>query len=1015
MKFNKSSLSILISTIITGSNAPLVFAQDDTNEVKVELSAAEQARATKAQEESEAIEKIIVQGYEASLDAAEENKRNADEFLDSISASGLGEFAEDSVGEALNNTPGVDLNSSLGAADGIYIGGLPPEYNEIQMNGVTMGAGTNDSDTDQSTNAVSTGIFSTAVLAGVDVYKSARADRKEGALGGTVNFKTWKPLNFKKTRFNINATAGMQELSEDVDGKVSFLYGDKTKDGKLGWVITAAHDVKKARVDTYLNNIKLQDFDKSGERPYTLADMGEDPANFKGIDTLQSQTVNYSVREAENVRDNLIVSLQYQFNEDIVMELQGSYAEFERTMDETKISYGLGGNQNAFASNALYFEPVNVEGQDLQYLAAGVKNSYTDKVNMLHRESVDEAKGLNFKLDWILSSNLDLSFKATHAENSYSWNPFTKAHQGVVSEQHPVLFSKPLGQDYPEVYSLKQDAIADGGFNYAKYDTFDITDRSTWGQVIRPQGAPLDEYVWNNQSGEWKDNSIETDNLGLDFAYYFDTLPALTTMKFGVAYTNKTSEFMTLSSKDKDSGLPDSAWKGLAAVEDFGGEVDHSKELFGGHNYQGVPLTIPEWNWNSFRDSLWDTGAGSWAGVGQSSLPHLTRLDKQQSKELETYAAYAMASFDYAGVVGNVGLRYVYDKTDTDAYNRLLDENDEIIYIDPMIYTPEQIAAGGYDSAINDDAVTAWNNPENFSKISYGNTRNNLLPSFNLRYEIVEDVFIRAAAALTMSRPSFANSNAKTTFSINDDGEGERVVVNLRNPKMEPTYSRNYNLGIEWYIPKIGSMALALRHKNLRNVRGRQEFIIEGTQEEIADMFPNLPYETEKVVLQMNTTDGSGKSDSVEFSMRHKFSYLTTPIVKDMGVTFNTTYTDAEITRSVIGTDRKVDLPKSSPLSFNSQVYYQSKGITARFAYVWREPTVVESRSANFTNLNKEKGYIRNLNFSSSYKFNKNFKMSFNVNNVLDNDVTRSYEDLTWLNHRAHVGRTYMLSGSYTM
>jgi len=1010
MKFKRSSLSILISALITGCMTPYSFAQDD-NEVKKAqavdeeeiLSKAKLARDTKAKEASDSIEHIIINGYEASLDAADLNKKSAEEFLDSISASGLGEFAEDSVGEALNNTPGVNLNSSLGAADGIYIGGLPPEYNQIQMNGVTMGAGTNDSDTDQSVNAVSTGIFSTSVLAGVDVYKSARADRQEGALGGTVNFKTWKPLNFKKTKFNINATVGIQEISEDPDGKLSFLYGDRTDDGNFGWVLTAAHDVKKARVDTSLNNIKLIDYDGSHK---------EEDNPLEGIDTLQAQTVNYSVREAENVRDNVIAALQYQFNEDIVMELQGSYAKYSRTMDETKISYGLGGN--GYANNAVIFEPVHVDGQDLQYLSAGVKTSYNDKVNMLHRESVDEANGINFKLDWIISANLDLSFKASHAFNSYSWDPLTKAHQGVENEKHPILYSKPLGQDYPEIYALKNDAIVDGEFNYAQYEDFDITDRSTWGGVIRPDGAPLNEYTWSNQSGSWKENSVESNNVGLDFTYYFDTLPVLTTLKFGVHYTERTNEAMTLSSADKNSGLPSSAWKGSATVEDFGGEVEHDKELFGGHNLQGVPLTIPEWEWDDFASGLWDSGAGSWQGLGQSNLPSLTRLDKQQYKELATSAAYAMASFDFAGIVGNVGVRYVYDKTNTEAYNRKLDENNDPIQLDSMLYLPEEISE--YGTAINYNAVAAWNNPDNFTKLSYGNTRNNVLPSFNVRYEITEGILIRAAAALTMSRPSFANSNAKTTYNLDDSLDfGNAVIVDLRNPNMEPTFSRNYNLGIEWYQDDIGSVALAYRHKNLRNVRGRQRFIIEGTSEEISDLFPNLPYDTETVILSMNTTDGKGKSDSVELSMRHKFSYLTAPVIQNVGFSFNTTYTDATITRSVIASDRKIEMPKSSPLSFNSQVYYQDKGITARLAYIWREPTIVETRNVNFTNLNKEKGYVRNLNFSSSYKFTKNFKMSFNIKNVLNNDVTRGYEDLDWLNHRAYIGRTYMLTGSYTM
>src|SRR5690606_17576460 len=65
----------------------------------------------------DAVEEILVSGMRQSLQGAQDIKRNADTFVDSITASDIGSLPDRSVLEAMQRVPGVSIERFQAADD----------------------------------------------------------------------------------------------------------------------------------------------------------------------------------------------------------------------------------------------------------------------------------------------------------------------------------------------------------------------------------------------------------------------------------------------------------------------------------------------------------------------------------------------------------------------------------------------------------------------------------------------------------------------------------------------------------------------------------------------------------------------------------------------------------------------------------------------------------------------------------------------------------------------------------
>ncbi|MEB3414903.1 TonB-dependent receptor [Alteriqipengyuania sp. WL0013] len=151
---------------------------------------------------------IVVEGIRAALENAQSIKRDADTFVDVVTADDIGALPDRSVAEALQRVPGVNISRFEQRDDpdrfsvegsGVIIRGLPFVRSELNGRDIFSANGG---------RTLGFNDISPELLGRVEVYKNTTADMIDGGISGTVNLVTRKPLdnpgfNFAGT-FEIN-------------------------------------------------------------------------------------------------------------------------------------------------------------------------------------------------------------------------------------------------------------------------------------------------------------------------------------------------------------------------------------------------------------------------------------------------------------------------------------------------------------------------------------------------------------------------------------------------------------------------------------------------------------------------------------------------------------------------------------------------------------------------------------------------------------------------------------------
>lgn len=203
------------------------------------------AQSTQAQPSADNTEIIQVRGIRGSLSKSLATKRIADSVQDSVSAEDIGDFPDKNIGDALQRIPGITVSRTYGEVDGVNIRGTAPEHSLLLLNGQNV-ATVGWFDNDPFTRSFNFEMVSAEQIAGMDVYKSNEAQINEGAMGGTINLKTRKPLEL-----DANTLFGSVEASHNTntDGwkpSLSGLYSWKDSAARFG--VLLAHSVEKNKV-----------------------------------------------------------------------------------------------------------------------------------------------------------------------------------------------------------------------------------------------------------------------------------------------------------------------------------------------------------------------------------------------------------------------------------------------------------------------------------------------------------------------------------------------------------------------------------------------------------------------------------------------------------------------------------------------------------------------------------------------------------------------------------------------
>ncbi len=194
---------------------------------------------------------IVVTGFRASLQSAQNVKRNADTFVDAITAEDIGALPDRSVAEALQRVPGVNIGRFEKPSDpdrfsvegtGVIIRGLP--YVRSELNGRDIFSATGGRE-------LSFNDVSPELLGRVEVFKNVTPDMIEGAIAGTVNLVTRKPLDRPGTHLSGSVEMNYGDLREkwsptfNVLGSTVF----ETVGGRLGVQLGFSKSKLKSRTD----------------------------------------------------------------------------------------------------------------------------------------------------------------------------------------------------------------------------------------------------------------------------------------------------------------------------------------------------------------------------------------------------------------------------------------------------------------------------------------------------------------------------------------------------------------------------------------------------------------------------------------------------------------------------------------------------------------------------------------------------------------------------------------------
>lgn len=416
-------------------------------------------------------EEVVVSAQARGQTEAINQQVSSNNVVNVVSASKIRELPEANAAEALGRLPGVSLKRNAGEGNKVVVRGLSPEYNKIQIEGVTMAA------TGEEDRSVDLSMISPYMLQGIEISKTATADNEASHLGGIVNFKLKQAPD--EPQMDFVAQGGYNQLRNEYgDYKFSLSGSNRFFDDKIGifaqanienrnrsgqtvdvgydWYTQNAQNIDSGYV--YTSNVNVSEVTRDVNRyggvvvlDYSIPEFKVISSNFYSSKITDQTTLtdgynptasnrahrySFDKREirlnsltsklrAEKIIGNFTVSadLSYSRSETEIPEILDTFAEY----------------QNAFSSN---WNPRDIQGGiNPQNVTTELRESDITSDNNYHRffqmhwdnsESLEENMSakldVNYQLDITDQVRADIKlggqYKRKNKDYNYSSNKF---------------------------------------------------------------------------------------------------------------------------------------------------------------------------------------------------------------------------------------------------------------------------------------------------------------------------------------------------------------------------------------------------------------------------------------------------------------------------------------------------------------------------------------------------------------------------------------------------------------
>ena len=941
-------------------------------------------------QDDEVIEEIVTTGIRGSLNRAADIKRNENGVVDAISAEDIGKFPDQNLAESLQRITGVSIDRERGAGSTVTVRGFGPEYNLVTINGRQMPTHSDISSSFDFADLASEGV------AGVQVYKTGRADVPSGGIGSTINISTPKPLQSEptaslaaKTVYDTSTRTG-----DEITPEISGIYSGRFMDDKFGIAITASHQIRDNGVNAAIVNGW---YTRPGDDVLpdgTVDSLLPNDANQINRPTTADenysfpQSMAYNIAEFESERTNAQLVLQWAPTDNITatvdyirseFDLERSYSDLSAWFSNTgALSQSSSWTDGPIASPIYY-----TETNDFDDFAMGTGQDGSKNLN----------KSIGFNLEWWLNDRLSLDFDYHDSSAETGAN----GPNGTSSLITMASFNK-VGQSFITGYELpifSNNLNSGGEANRPLYKNDMIITGSAFGNE-----ASLMDLEQAKISGS------------------FDFFEA-SSIDFGVQTTEVTNRSVTSNVQlDNWGGITEPGFISDVIVRSsIAGQFDE----LSGHDH-------PDLQTEFFTASLADlqargqayyTGSGAeYADVGDCGTGYCASTDWATDLRTteETTAVYLQ--YNWTGGFGDMpanlrlGVRY----EETDVTSAALN----------TIYDGSSWVGAGNELNITEALDGDGNVVQGFTNITgdYDVT----LPNLDFDIEPWEDVVLRASFSETITRPSYQDIKGGLSPDSTQFFGNTRPQASSGNPNLVPIQSFNIDLSFEWYykdgsylsvgyfekevdnfigtgresstlfeIPNIigGALwdqAIAESGLNPDNFTDVGQYILDNFQDDPAvsgDTIVSVPGDPSIVFdLSRPANQRTANVDGFEINLQHTFGDSA------FGFIVNATLVDADVAYDNLNSLEGQFVLNGLSDSANLIGFYDGEDLQVRFAYNWRDDFLAGAGQGQgtLTNPTNVEAYGQ-LDLGITYYYNDNLTLYFSGLNLTEE--TRHVYSLT--------------------
>ncbi len=630
--------------------------------------------------------------------------------------------------------------------------------------------------------------------------------------------------------------------------------------------------------------------------------------------------------EQSRERETLFLSLQSRQvnNLDIVLNVLSSKVDADNHNQNWLI---FPNNHADSLSNVVVEDGSIVAGE----LAAGGQAAY----NFINRVSSTETKSID----------LDLNYTAEHFELHAQFG-HTKAKGGTYRE-------------------TSWEYVADGGTGYS----FDLRGKTPSASTIVDAADPeafVPGWIWGGSKP-----TTDEENYGqFDF-----TIPVqagvFSAVKTGLKYrqAERTQDRLAYS------------WHWPSTIDPASGQANYMAYIFDQCStwnacglYSGTENIDAVANGNMTRQLKHNRAAMeriAFEGLNGYAADYAQHLNLPEIWEVQEdiLAFYVEGQFEGEGFRGNLGVRYVDTRQKSGGYE----------------FSGETWGLATVVSKL-DPADPDYLRPEILEWQTITNDYREVLPSFNIAFDLSDEQILRFGAARVMARQNWNDISTVVTYgSLNV----AQPTGQASNPYLKPQIADQFDLSWEWYFNTSSLLALTYFHKDVKSYRSYSTFVEPRYWEE-GDVWVDVTFTRPENGL-------GGKTDGFEASYQQAFG--------NYGVIANYTYTNAKRDEN-----RDLAVPGSGLVEGTSKhmanltLYFENEHFSARMMYNYRTEWYKGLHSNGDELWNDNYGQ---LDASLTYNLTDSIALSLEAVNLTDEQVVEFNTDRARLFSIYENGRRY--------